>query len=151
MEDHHFSLPSLQLQRLGDDPAHQMLANLRLELELTLEGQRTLISSYRSNGLDCEEPLFHDELEVIHLGSDLKLGEKKWETEQHPIEEQVLNGLGNKADEREESVDSLTKRAKGRRYSPSQRVQRRLPSREPRRCPPDEDPACQSATLQREV
>lgn len=114
MEDHHFSLPPLHVHRLGDDAAHQMLANLRLELELTLESQRNLISAYRSNALECDEPLFSDELETIHLGSDLKIGEKKWESDHHTLEDPVLNGLGAKGEEREESVDSLTKRAKGK-------------------------------------
>lgn len=114
MEDHHFSLPPLQLQRLADDPAHQMLANLRLDLELTFESQRTLMSAYRSNALDCDEPLFHEELDAIHLGSELKLGEKKWESEPQQAEDLITPRARIKADEREESVDSLTKKAKRR-------------------------------------
>lgn len=113
MEDHHFSLGPLQLNRLTEDHPGQMLANLRIELDLNLENQRAMMGSYRGNSLECDEPLFHEDYDGLGLGPDLKLGGKKWDPEQHPLEAQVAEQLQKKVEAKEESVDSLTKNAHG--------------------------------------
>ena len=115
MEDHHFSLGPLHLNRLTEEQPGQMLANLRVELDLNLENQRAMMGSYRRNSLECDEPLFHEDYDGLGLGTDLKLEGKKWEAEQHPLEAQVAEQLQNKVEGKEESVDSLTRNAHGNR------------------------------------